>query len=151
MAATEIRSRTATIARVHGRGFTTREQPNTWLNPSKLASPNLVIPPVGTEVRFKLDGGGYVRDLEPLSAPSRRPDEPAPVQGGTDVAPDANRAPLPHDANDAEPHREAPTAGEPATIRSNLLLCAARLLGPEVSTEDALKLAARLEAWCLRL
>src|SRR5437764_15441754 len=71
MAATESRTITATIARIHGRGFLTREQPDRWLNLSKLAGPGLAIPPVGTQVSVQLDSAGYVRGLTALAGRDR--------------------------------------------------------------------------------
>src|SRR5438105_3196685 len=70
-AATDTRTITATIARVNGSGFTTQEQPQTWLNLSKYATPAPTIPPAGAQVRLVLDGSGFVRAIKPVAtAPS---------------------------------------------------------------------------------
>ena len=120
--AAENRTIPATIARVNGHGFQTREDPGKWFNLSKYATPAPAIPPAGTEVRITLDGSGYVRAIEPVGTPPATP--PAERHG--------------------VPTKDA------AIIRMNALKCAARLLGPEAETDRVLALAARLEAWINR-
>jgi hypothetical protein len=65
----------ATIDRINGHGFQIKEQPGKWLNLSKFARPEPVVPPVGTEVEITLDPQGFVRDIEPTGP---EPDYPEP-------------------------------------------------------------------------
>ena len=120
--AAEPRTIPATIARVNGQGFQTREDPGKWFNLSKYATPPPTIPPAGTEVRIALDGSGYVRAIETVGTPP---------------------ATAPADRHGA-PTKDA------AIIRMNALKCAAQLLGPEAETDRVLALAAKLEAWITR-
>lgn len=54
----------ATIVRVNGHGFQTREDPGRWFNVSKFQNPAPTIPPAGTEVTLTIDGSGFVRRIE---------------------------------------------------------------------------------------
>jgi len=123
--AAETRIIPATIARVNGQGFQTREDPGKWFNLSKYATPPPAIPPAGTEVRITLDGSGYVRAIEPV-----------------DTAEAVTRAP--------GRHTGAPPTKDVAIIRMNALKCAARLLGQGAETDSLLALAGKLEAWIAR-
>lgn len=123
--AAETKTFPATIARVNGSGFTTREQPGKWWNLSKYASPAPAIPPIGTECQITVDGAGFVRAITPVdtSAHSTAP-------------PQASRAGAP--------------SKDVSIIRMNALKTAARLVGPDADTEAVLALAGRLEAWITR-
>jgi hypothetical protein len=123
--ATETRTITATIARVNGSGFQTQEHPGKWLNLSRYATPPPTIPAVGEEVLIALDGAGYLRAIEPVA----RAEPPTSV-----VEPPSTAFLKPRDT---------------AIVRSNALMCAVKLLGSPADIGETLKLAARLEAWCL--
>jgi len=123
MAATESHTITATIARVTGRGFTTRERPNTWLNLSRYAKPT--IPPADTEVRVTLDADGYVRAIEAILSP-----------------PELTPA-------DTEQHPTPPTK-DATIVRMAAIKAAARLMGADSGTDSVLALAAKLGDWIKR-
>jgi len=126
MTATDTRTVTATIARVNGRGFTTQEQPNSWLNLSRYAKPAPTIPPSGTEVRLTIDGDGYVRAIELVPAPpaSSQPQAPRPTTA-------------------------APTKDQ-SIVRMAAVKAAAHIGGQGSTAENVLELAAKLEAWISR-
>lgn len=123
--AAETKTFPATIARVNGHGFQTREDPGRWFNLSKYASPPPTIPPIGTECQITVDGAGFVRAIAPVDASAHNTEPPQ-----------ANRA--------------GPPSKDVSIIRMNALKCASRLLGPDADTEAALALAERLEAWITR-
>jgi hypothetical protein len=129
MAATETRTITATIARIHGRGFLTREQPGTWLNVSKLADAGVTIPPPGTPVRVTLDAAGFVRAIAADLDSDLQP--PLLADAGSGGGPPA-------------------AASETALVRAHLLCCAAGLLGPDATVAGVIEVAAQLEGWCRR-
>jgi hypothetical protein len=115
----------ATIARVNGRGFQTREDPGKWFNLSRYQAPAPAIPPVGTEVRITLDGAGYVRAIE--------------------TADDGE------ENNGSVGNGSVPPSSEKVTsIRIEALKCACRLLGPETETARIVAFAAKLEDWITR-
>jgi hypothetical protein len=132
MTATDTRTITAAIARVNGRGFTTVEQPQTWLNLSKYAVPTPVIPPAGSQVQLTLDGSGYVRAIEVLGHPSTNGVLKAPA-----AAPAAPEAP-------------ALRTRDGSIVRMAALKCAVRLTEPGAGVEAVLATARQLEAWITR-
>jgi hypothetical protein len=118
---------TATIGRVNDNGLQTEEQPGVWLNISKYANPQPVIPPRGTPVRITLDGAGFVRAIEPLDA-------------STNGHQSAQEGP------------SAPPDRETVITRLACLKAASAFLStrPDAKSGDVLAVAASWEAWIRR-
>lgn len=126
----------ATIARVNGHGFQTREDPGKWWNVSKYASPAPAIPPTGADVLLTIDASGFVRAIELAGSPAPTP------------------APLPQPAAPpalAERHGSPPDR-ETVIVRLACLKAAARYLNRDgdADSDAVTSLAGRWEAWTLR-
>jgi len=123
--ATHLRTIQATITKTNDTGFQIAEQPGTWFNISKYASPMPVIPPAGTRVEASIDPRGFVMAIESL-----------PQNGAVVVA--------------APSSSTRPTTPSDATAtRLALLKIAARFLAtrPEAKAADVLTVATSWESW----
>ena len=118
------------VARTNANGFTLKGRDG-WLNLSKYADPQPVIPAVGTTVRVARDKSGYVRTVAPWT-----------LQGAT-AAPAPHAAEEPHD----RPDKDVQIA------RMNALTTATAILasgGRTVDTAEVIDVAELLAGWVLR-
>jgi hypothetical protein len=113
------------VSRVNERGLLLDGRPS-WLNLSKFAGA-VTLPDAGARVRLSLDAAGFIRQIEPLDAPSAvTPSVPAAVT--------------------------VPADRETRILREAVLNIAVNILarnGP-VNVADVLATAEELEAWILR-
>lgn len=143
--AEQLRTFTATIAKVSDRGFKTAGD-DKWWNWSKFGA-DRVEPPIGARVEVTVDGRDFVKAIEVV-----RPATPA-AAVATVVPPAPPIAtPEPTPAPVATPAIQQDDRGT-VVSRLAVLNTATAILssgGRAVVVEDVLAIAARLEAWATR-